>query len=123
MRHLDQFESIAAVSTFVCCGILGNIRTGDFELWPVLEDITPDMERRLRVRGLGFLGVIGLWAGDIGCALAHPSPSTEMCAAISAEFQRRYWRDIVLAYDAGQMGESAKWLDNLHRLPDTRNEA
>jgi hypothetical protein len=110
---LDSFEQAAADCTFAVA-ILGNVHSQDFELVPLGEVISADMDRRFRARGLCFLGVLGL---PDRFALAEPMPPVQMRLAIAREFDRVYGQAVK------PVGDSVTWLENLHSLPDTRDEA
>jgi hypothetical protein len=115
--QLDKFQQVAADCT-IGAVILGNPHNGDFHLWPLGVDIPEDVERRFRIRGLTFLGVFGMLAGNhtsARVALVDPPPPEDMQLAICTEFDRLY----MFAVDQ-LMGDSIPWLERLHNLPDTR---
>ena len=115
--QLDKFQRCAVNST-VAAAILGNVHNGDFQLWPIDVAIPEDSARRFHVRGLCFLGIIGLPTLDSpngNIEVIDPLPPMDMIRAITAEFDRLFG----VAADA-LMGDSIPWLERLARLPDTR---
>lgn len=108
-RTLDKFEQIVNDAEYAV-SILGNPDTGDFELLAATQLPLPQEKLiAFHLRGLEFLGTIGICAGRVRTAIEYPLvDAPDMCERIARAFTARI---------EGGFAE----LERLWRLQDPRN--
>lgn len=96
----------------VSAAVLGK---GEEFVFARLPDVPEAVTAYARERGFRYCGVVGAKAGRIELELASLDPeNVKMMAFAVAEFAKCKEASPVLD------GDSADWLERLHRLPDTR---
>jgi hypothetical protein len=110
-----QKEESLVRGAAVACVVLGNPVTGQYTL--VDLDDAPMSEESIqdaKSRGFEFVGVMGIKDG-VADAMCEPGPGalSLMCCAV-LPFVTRY------AAKLGPKSDGADWLEQLHALPDPR---
>lgn len=120
--ELDRASQIIQWAAY-CTAILGNPKTGDFELIEVSDAKLPE-ERfsEFSARGLYCIGVFGVGQGGTRAALDEPLEEavvSNLCAKFLRMYLSKRMEDIVSA--APQLKDAgAAWLQRMFELPDPR---
>ena len=115
MRQLDKFEQIAFDAQAVCC-VLGNIRTGDFELVDLaLVPVSVETAAEFHARGLGFVATFGVVDGKFVSSFEVPV-SDQLASLLFQD----YSVFLLTKFTAKSSGDSAAWLTDLFALIDPR---
>lgn len=112
---MEKIQTLVAASQFAMC-IFGNSRTGEF----ALADLGPaamDLQTALIVGGMCLVGAVGVVNGTAHIALAEPL-GDEVLSQISTAFIAHFER---IVERVERDGAGVMWLEELLRLPDTRD--
>jgi hypothetical protein len=118
MQIKDKHDFIAAYGQHAVC-ILGNIGTRDYEVLDLAAGpFGPEYQAGFAERGLGYVAVFALIAGQFQYAYAVPLDA-DVIVALTENYAR-----FVLAKLTNPSrecsGDGAEWLSKLYSLPDPR---
>jgi hypothetical protein len=83
---VDKFEQLVSDSPLLAAVILGNPALTQFDLIAP-ETLSAETEADLQARGMGFIGVTGVVAGQFRCELAVPLDDAAVDAIAQAFIQ------------------------------------
>ncbi len=114
MNKLEEIVSTASVAV----GVFGNTETSDYIVlaFPLPDQLSPD----LVARGLSFVGVFGICAGQTRAVL-NVSLDDATLTDLSVRFAQIVERAILEIQEIPtKHGDSLSWLESLYGLEDPR---
>ena len=118
---LDKHQTLVRDAQLALC-ILGNPQTSDFELieMPKLP-LSEERLHSLRLRGMYYLGVVGLVDGVPRTALDEPLENAAVDALARAFLS--HMASLLRSASVRSADASVQWLAELYSLTDPRHEA
>jgi hypothetical protein len=118
MQIKDRHDFIAAYGQHAVC-ILGNIGNRDYEVLDLAAGpLGPEYQSGFTERGLSYVGVFALIAGQFQYAYAVPLDA-DVIVALADNYARFVLAKLTSPSSNG-LGDGAEWLSKLYSLPDTR---